>query len=133
MRSFLFLGIPAVLGLVAACGSNVVSQQTGGASTSSTTHTGAGGIASTAASTAATGTGGATSSMFSSATTGSTTASTSSSGTGGGSAHGACQTSADCGGNPCEPITPGGYLVCLTPVAEATSCQFMGPPNQCCT
>jgi hypothetical protein len=60
--------------------------------------------------------------------------STGAGGSGGSGLRGACQTSADCMGNPCAPITPGGYLVCLSPVASATSCESgMPPANPCCT
>ena len=75
-------------------------------------------------------TSGTTSSSSSSGSTSSSTSSTSSSGT---STHGDCQTDADCSGKTCAPLTPGGYKVCLSFPPEATMCQVMGPPNQCCT
>jgi hypothetical protein len=80
------------------------------------------------------GTGGGTTSTSSSgggATT-STTTSTTSTGSGG-APHGDCKTDADCGGKTCAPLTAGGYLVCLDPIAEATSCDSSGPPNECCS
>jgi hypothetical protein len=48
--------------------------------------------------------------------------------------HADCTTNADCkGDDPCSPITPGGYTVCLSPIPEETSCQMDGGSNQCCT
>jgi Cys-rich repeat protein len=60
--------------------------------------------------------------------TGGSTSSTSS----GSVSHG-CKTNADCGGGTCQALTPGGYSVCLSTPAEATTCQMGGPPMQCCS
>lgn len=52
-------------------------------------------------------------------------------GTGGGSANsGDCETSADCGGEACVEVTPGGYRVCQVTYPEATSCD--DPADTCC-
>lgn len=115
MRTTLLLLAFASLPLLGACGGNVATQPTGGAATT----------------TSSSGVGGTTTDATSTTSTGTTSTSTSSSGTGGGAPHG-CQSSADCNGKPCVPITPGGYMVCLDPVAEATSCAFPMGQNQCC-
>ena len=104
MRLLLSL-VPAGLVALAACGAEV-STGTGGQTSSATGNTGAS----------------------------STTSSNSTTGTGmGGGAHGDCQTDADCGGKPCVALTPGGYLVCLAPIAEVTMCDPSTPPNDCCS
>jgi hypothetical protein len=53
----------------------------------------------------------------------------------GGSAPGGdCTADADCNGGTCAPIAPGGYLLCLDVVPEATSCTTpINGTNQCCT
>ena len=63
------------------------------------------------------------------------TAGTGASSTGGGVSPptGECKTDADCVVGTCTPITPGGYLVCLNPPPEATSCVSPMAKNQCCT
>src|SRR5262245_4284143 len=110
MRLLLSALVPLGLCAFAACG--------GGAG-----NTGSGGSSSTSTST-----GDATTSTSTSGTTSSTT----STGTGG-STHGDCHSDAECMGKPCQPLVPGGYEVCINPIAEATSCNTMDPPNECCT
>jgi hypothetical protein len=113
MRALLLAGVPAMMLLFVACAGSVTRETTQGS----------GGSASTSSSTGA---------DISNATSSASSASNTSSSSGGG-VHGDCHSDADCNGMPCVPLTPGGYLVCLEPVAEATSCQVMGSPNQCCT
>ncbi len=43
---------------------------------------------------------------------------------------GDCLTFADCGGDQCVELIPGGYRVCVAPVPEATTCS--SPTGQCC-
>jgi hypothetical protein len=43
---------------------------------------------------------------------------------------GDCETKDDCGGDPCVELIVGGYRVCVSPVAEATTCSI--PAGQCC-
>ena len=102
----------------AACGGKVEAEGTG---TGGASGTGGG---------ASTGTGTGTSTSTSSSS------STSSGSTSGGAPLGDCKTAADCGGNPCVPVTPGGYTVCEATPPEATMCTL--PPggpgsDQCCT
>ena len=50
----------------------------------------------------------------------------------GATASGDCETSADCGGDPCVELTPGGYRVCQIDYPEASSC--LDPSiDECCT
>lgn len=70
------------------------------------------------------------SSGVSSSTSSSSTTSSTSSSSGG--AVGDCQTDADCGGKPCIPLTPGGYLICQDIPAEATTCHPQGQMDECC-
>jgi hypothetical protein len=43
---------------------------------------------------------------------------------------GDCESTADCGGEPCVDISSGGYRSCVTKIVEATTCS--NPPGQCC-
>src|SRR5260221_7638874 len=43
---------------------------------------------------------------------------------------GDCDNTADCGGDPCVELSPGGYRVCVAKVPETTTCSI--PPGQCC-
>jgi len=51
---------------------------------------------------------------------------------GGGSSvnSGDCEKNADCGGDPCVELYPGGYRVCAMKVVETTTCST--PAGQCC-
>jgi hypothetical protein len=55
--------------------------------------------------------------------------------TGGALPAGDCQSAADCGGNPCVEVTPGGFKVCTSaPPPEASQCTPNNPvPDECCT
>lgn len=62
-----------------------------------------------------------------------TTTTTGTGGSGGGIAGSDCETDADCGGNTCTAMTPGGFKICLSPPPEATMCSGGGPAvDQCC-
>jgi len=43
---------------------------------------------------------------------------------------GDCESTADCGGDPCVDISSGGYRACVAKVPEATACS--SPPGGCC-
>jgi len=47
---------------------------------------------------------------------------------------GDCSTDADCNGQHCVEVAPGGYKICLHPPPEATTCSPPGgpEPDQCC-
>jgi hypothetical protein len=115
--SFSFSAVAAFLVLAGSCGGKVVVDAGSGGAGASTTGTTA----------TSTGAGGASS-------TGTTATSTGAGGTCTNAPSGDCASDADCNGGTCSPIVPGGYLVCLDQVPQATSCT---PPvngmNQCCT
>jgi hypothetical protein len=54
------------------------------------------------------------------------------SGGSGGAILGDCASDADCPNGPCVEVTPGGFLVCVDPPAEATMCSGSGF-DECCT
>jgi len=54
------------------------------------------------------------------------------SGGSGGAILGDCGSDADCPNGPCVEVTPGGFLVCVDPPAEATMCSGSGF-DECCT
>jgi hypothetical protein len=122
----------------------------GGGAASSTGTGGSGGAPlTTGSTTTATTASGATSSSSTSATSSSSAATSSSTGTGtttttttttgatsgtGGSVpnSGDCQTEADCpNGGICAELSPGGFRVCVSPIAPATTCDAPGL-DQCC-
>jgi hypothetical protein len=43
---------------------------------------------------------------------------------------GDCESTADCGGQPCVDISSGGYRSCVTKIPEESTCS--NPPGQCC-
>jgi hypothetical protein len=112
MRLLFLSRVPLAFLALTACSNQIVSTTAAGGSTSTS---------GTQATNATTGT---------HATTGTQSTSNTAS-TGSGVSHG-CKTSADCNGNPCVALTPGGYQVCITPPPEATMCIDM-MTDQCCT
>jgi hypothetical protein len=143
MRASVFLAFSLV---AAACGGSEFAADDHDASLA----TGAGG--STASSSVASGSGGRGSPTTSGSTVGSGgandagpdvggggrggsgqggTGGTGTGGAGGGPKNsGDCLTPADCNGDPCAELFPGGYRVCVTKVPEAMACS--NPAGQCC-
>lgn len=113
MRLHFLSTAPLAFIALTACSNQIVSTTAAGGATSTTGTQGTNATTGTHATTATTGT----------QSTGTST--------GSGVSHG-CKSSADCNGNPCVPLTPGGYQVCITLPPEATTCTDP-MTDQCCT
>ena len=122
MRALRFLAV-VPLALVFACGGKEFTAVGGGGAAGSEIAGSGGGAGSGGAGQGGAGAGG---SRAGSGGTGATV------GAGGGHAQnsGDCDTDADCGGDPCVEISPGGYRVCETKVPLATTCS--SPAGECC-